>query len=242
MTTTTVLLDLDDTLLVNDMHQFLPAYFEALQQRLHLFAGHKNLQQVSYEAVQMLYTKKPGLTNLEAFMEQFCQSLGYPAHILQPHLDRFYREDYPRLKAHTRLLPEAQQVVRRLLAGGYKVVVATNPLFPATGIEQRLQWAGLAGFPYALVTSMDNSYFCKPDVRYYQETLTRVGSSPLTTWMVGDDPANDIIPARTLGIKTWWITPSPSQSAPVEPAPETDQQGSLGEFLAWVEAGGLAAF
>jgi FMN phosphatase YigB (HAD superfamily) len=128
-------------------------------------------------------------------------------------------------------------VVRRLLADGHQVVIATNPLFPAEAINQRMAWAGVNGFPYALVTTMENSRYFKPDPKYYQEILTKIDGSPQTTWMVGDDPVNDIEPARSLGISTWWITPNGSSS--VKSPPKSDQQGSLSDFLAWIESGGL---
>ena len=102
---------------------------------------------------------------------------------------------------------DVRESVREVLSDeGYRVVIATNPLFPATAIEQRLDWAGVRDFPYALVTTMENSHFSKPNPRYYEEILAKIQSAPETTWMIGDNPTNDIIPARTLGLKTWWIT------------------------------------
>ncbi len=236
MLPTTFLLDLDDTLLGNDMNRFLPPYFAALHKRLRQFIGGQDLQQMTVASIQVMRANQdPTVTNMVAFLTDFTRRIGQPIEVIQPALDALYREDYPRLQQYTTFWPEARVVVRRLLASGCQVVIATNPLFPATAIEQRLAWAGVSDFPYALVTTMENSHFTKPDPRYYQEILTKVNSSPETTWMVGDNPENDIAPARALGLKTWWITNN-THSLKAQPGPACDRQGSLSNFLAWVEA------
>jgi FMN phosphatase YigB (HAD superfamily) len=125
-------------------------------------------------------------------------------------------------------------VVQRLLGEGYTVAIATNPLFPATAIQQRLNWAGVADFPYARVTTMENSHFSKPDLRYYQEILSAVGSKLESTWMVGDDPTQDIGPAHELGLKTWWITEENEMMG--RTMPPCDRRGSLADFLRWLKA------
>lgn len=239
MTVTTVLLDLDNTLLGNNMAEFLPPYFAGLTKYLGELANGQDLRQLMSASVRAaLANQDPTVTNMAAFMTDFTQRLGQPLEVIQPLIEAFYREAYPHLQQYTTFRTEAQQIVHRLLTDGYQVVIATNPLFPATAIEQRLEWAGLAGLPYALVTTMENSYFCKPNPRYYQEILAQIGSTPAAAWMVGDDPANDIEPARAVGLKTWWIIDPDLPEPPLKPA--CDKQGSLADFLAWIEAGGLA--
>jgi HAD superfamily hydrolase (TIGR01549 family) len=230
----TFLLDLDDTLLINPMDRFLPAYFGLLEKRLAGFIGEEPLRQLMYRSVQVMMAKAdPAVTNLAAFMDDFAQRLGVPLELIQPTIEEFYRDDYPHLRQHTLARPEAKAVITTLIEQGQQVVIATNPLFPATAIMQRISWAEVHDFAYALITTMDNSHFCKPDPRYYQEILDKVGAAPEATWMVGDDVENDILPARSLGLKTWWITSSPSASA------QADRQGTLSEFLAWLKTGNL---
>jgi HAD superfamily hydrolase (TIGR01549 family) len=222
------------------MRQFLPAYFAALEKRLGPFMNGQNLVQVMIASVQVVQANQDSrVSNMAAFMADLTQRIGFPLESIQPIIDTFYREDYPELRRYTTFRPEAQAVIRHLLAGGYKVVIATNPLFPATAVAQRLAWAGIRDFPYALVTTMENSHFSKPNLRYYQEILARVESTPETTWMVGDDPENDIAPARTLGLRTWWITNTAQHSPGAQPAPKCDKQGSLADFLTWIESGKL---
>ncbi len=241
MTTTTILLDLDNTLLGNDMHNFLPPYFVSLGKRLREFIDSKDLQQLLINSVQtMMDNQDPDVSNMAVFWADFSRRIGYPIEVLQPAIDAFYAQEYPRLQQYTHFRPQAQPLIRRLFDDGYQVVIATNPLFPATAIEQRLDWAGVNGFPYALVTTMENSHFAKPNPRYYQEILAKVNSAPQSTWMVGDNLQHDIAPARSLGLKTWWINDDTQHSAPAQPPPACDKQGTLAELLAWIEAGGLA--
>jgi len=238
LTSTTILLDLDDTLLGNDMNDFLPPYFAGLETSLQEFTEGKDLRQITIASVRTALTnQEPTVTNMAAFMAEFTRLIGHPAETIQPALDAFYGEAFPKLRQYIQFRPEARLLVRRLFAAGATVVIATNPLFPATAIEQRLAWAGVEGFPYALVTTMENSHFAKPNPRYYQEILAHVDGVPERSWMIGDNPENDIAPARALGLKTWWITGSASDAAQAPPA--CDGQGSLADLLTWVEAGGL---
>ncbi len=236
MKSTTVLLDLDNTLLGNPMHKFLPAYFTALKPRLLPFIKGQNLQQLMYASAQTVQINQdPEMTNLDVFMADFAKRIGHPLAELQSVLDTFYEQDYPQLEQYTTCYPAAREIVTCLLKADYKVVIATNPLFPASAIEQRLAWAGVGDFPYALVTTMDNSHFLKPNPGYYQEILTKIESTPETSWMVGDDLENDITPAYQLGLKTWWIRDDVVNEA--DAAAYYDKQGTLVDFLSWVKKG-----
>jgi HAD superfamily hydrolase (TIGR01549 family) len=238
LTPLTILLDLDNTLLGNEMKEFLPPYFALLHKHYQEYVDAQTLWQATFASLQAIHSN-PNDTgnNVEAFIVEFSGQIGQPVHVIRQIWDRFYSEDYPQLKSYTTRLPEAEVVVRRLLADGHQVVIATNPLFPADAIKQRMDWAGINDFPYALVTTMENSRYFKPNPQYYQDILNKISGTPETTWMVGDDPVNDIEPARSLGISTWWIPPiKPSSETP---PPKSDRQGSLSDFLAWIEAGGL---
>jgi HAD superfamily hydrolase (TIGR01549 family) len=236
MEATTFLLDLDDTLIGNSMATFLPPYFSMLAQRLRPFlpdgADLPSLMAASVQAMQA--NESLEVTNIEAFMVDFTQRIGYTGQEVQFVIDSFYAKDFAELRQYVVFRPEAPQIVQYLLAAGYKVVIATNPLFPVTAIEQRLDWGGLKDFAYTLVTTMENSYFSKPHRRYYQDILAKIGSLPAETWMVGDDFDNDIVPAASLGLKTWWVT----DAAPSDQiAPVYNQWGSLADFLAWLRNG-----
>ena len=236
MAITTFLLDLDNTLLGNDMDRFLPPYFVMFARRFQTLVPNQDVRQLLIDCVQsVIENQDPTVTNMAAFMAEFTHRLGCPVETINPILATIYREDYPQLQGYTSLRPAAREVMQRLFASGCRVVIATQPLFPAVAIEQRLAWAGVAGFPYAWITTLENSHFSKPDVRYFEEILANIGSSPENSWMVGDDPARDIVPAHQLGLKTWWITGEVEISGE-DPIPLCDESGSLADFLAWLNA------
>ncbi|MFB2581727.1 HAD family hydrolase [Herbiconiux sp. P15] len=45
----------------------------------------------------------------------------------------------------------------------------------------------------------------KPDVRIFELALERAGGDPSRTWMVGDDPVNDVAGGRAAGLRTGWV-------------------------------------
>lgn len=233
---TTILLDLDNTLLGNDMQTFLPAYFTRLEQHLHPLLQGRDLISMMRGGVQKIIAQDyPKTNNYEIFMAHFCQEIGRPIAEIEPVFQAFYEQDYREIEPLTQFRPAAPKIVRYLLEQQYKVVIATNPLFPEVAIRQRLAWAGLSEFVYHLVTTMENSTACKPDVRYYETILQQVDSLPHECWMVGDDIKNDIIPANELGLQTWWI-PDINHFDNAK-QPPSDNQGTLQDFWKALQSG-----
>ncbi len=230
-----VLLDLDDTLLGNDIERFLPPYFAALGQRLAPFVAPDDLVKMLLASTRvMMKNDDPAVTNQQVFDADFFPRLGRPAAEVRPTIAAFYEEDFPALKRHTQTRPQARPLVQALFDRGFDVVVATNPMFPRRAIEHRLDWAGVLDFPFKLVTSYENSHFCKPNPLYYEEILGRLDCRPDQAIMVGDDLSNDIEPAARVGLHTYWIAEPPDGSASY-----AGRRGSLADCLAWVQSGGL---
>jgi HAD superfamily hydrolase (TIGR01549 family) len=231
-----VLLDLDDTLLDNDMGHFLPPYFAALSQYLSRFVSPKKLvPMVLASSRAMMSNQDPSITNQQSFNAAFLPRLGLPESEVRPVIASFYEEDFPALKKYTRPRPQARPLVQSLFDQGYDVVIATNPLFPRRAIEHRLDWAGVSDFAFTLVTTYENSHFCKPNPLYYQEILDKVGCKPHQGVMVGDDFANDIEPAMQVGLYTYWIADGARNDGSSYPG----MRGTLADCLNWVQSGGL---
>jgi FMN phosphatase YigB (HAD superfamily) len=229
----TLLFDLDDTLLGNDMATFLPAYFQGLGE---YFApvdfaadgGSERLVPEMLTATQaMLASRDPEKRLIEVFSDCFAQGTGWRPADFEPRFEQFYAGRYRELEALVTRRPEARQVVQAALAKGYQVAVATNPLFPRGAIEERLRWAGLDDLPFALVTHVESSHFAKPQPEYFAEALARLGRRPDQALMIGNDWLNDIVPAAALGMNTYWVSP-PGAAAP---APD-----GRARALDWVEA------
>jgi len=232
----TILLDLDDTLLGNKMERFLPLYFAALGERMaHLVAPEDLVRKVLDSSRVMMQNQDPTVTNQQAFDADFFPDLGHPESEIRHVIRSFYEEDFPALKRYTQLRPQARLLVETLFDQEYDVVIATNPMFPRRAIEHRLDWAGVVDFPFRLITSYENSHFCKPNPLYYQEILEVVNCRPQEGMMVGDDFENDIAPAIQVGLHTYWI----ADGARDDVSPYLGLRGTLADCLEWIQSGGL---
>jgi FMN phosphatase YigB (HAD superfamily) len=232
-----VLFDLDDTLLVNPMDTFVPAYFRALTEFMAAdLEPQRLIDQLLRATRAMDEDGDSGRTNEEAFAEVFFAGLGRSRPALQPLFDRFYQEAFPSLRGLTRPMPGAIEAVRWALDGGRQVVIATNPLFPRTAIVQRMEWAGLEldELPLDLVTSYENMHATKVRPSYYSEIADRIGRRPTECVMVGDNWTWDVAHAVAAGLQAWWI--AAAAEPPCDPTVTLLGQGSLAEFLAFARA------
>jgi HAD superfamily hydrolase (TIGR01549 family) len=203
------LFDLDDTLLRNDMAQFIPRYFSLLSKfaRPLFDAQDEFLQHLLAGTQAMIENRDRDRTNREIFWEQFEMRTGLDPGETEAFFDTFYREQFPQLKAVTAVRTVSRELVDFCVSSGLKVVIATNPLFPRRAVEERLAWAGLpvTDIDFDLVTTYENMHATKPHIAYYREILEAVGIAPAKAVMVGDDWENDIVPASQLGIDTFYI-------------------------------------
>jgi FMN phosphatase YigB (HAD superfamily) len=226
----TLLLDLDDTLLENDVEAFVPAYLQRLGAFLNDRAPAERLIPLLLHATRvMLENNDPEITLERVFAANFYPPLGLSEESLRGPIAAFYEKEFPHLRALTAPIPEAQALVREAEARSLEIVVATNPLFPRTAIEQRLEWAGVPvdRQEYALVTSYDAVHFAKPSPAYYAEALALLARSPAEAAMVGDNVDADLAPARRIGVHAYHVSGSPDPGFP---------GGGVGGVLAWVDA------
>ncbi len=233
--TLTLLLDLDDTLLDLNTDIFIPAYFKKLAEFL---AGRVNPGRLIDELLAgtnlMFRNERPDLTLEEVFSNHFYPAIGLERAELLPEIERFYDEVFPSLKELTAPRPEAMELVEYALEKGWRVVVATNPLFPRKATEERLRWANLAPekYPFALITSMETSHFTKGIPAYYLEILGSLGWPAGPAIVVGDDPATDVDSALRAGLATYWIRPRGKSLPDLLDLP----QGELKDFHNWIES------
>jgi FMN phosphatase YigB (HAD superfamily) len=207
--TITLLLDLDDTLLDNDIEKFLPDYLKALG--VHLsgkIPADQMAPQLLASTRKMLANTDPSRTLEDVFDADFYPKLGVTKAELSELLTDFYEKIFPTLSYLTRPRPQAVRVVEEAFDRGWQVVIATNPLFPRRAIEHRLDWAGLpvSRFPFSLVTSYEHMHFAKPAAAYYAEVLAQIGWPNQPAVMVGNSLEDDLLPAGRLGIPGFWLT------------------------------------
>lgn len=235
-----VLFDLDDTLLGNPMDGFLPAYFQALTRYLtHLVPPERLMTHLMRGTKAMDTNHSQDITNEQAFARAFYPALKPNRSTLESAFQRFYVNEFPKLKSLTNRRREARLLVEWAFEHGLQVVVATNPLFPRVAVEQRLAWAGVPAdeFNYALVTTYENMHATKSHPAYYREIIDRLGRHPRECLMIGDNWEKDVVPSSSVGLHAYWITDEGGSSATEIPLAGL---GTLGEL--WTSVRALGGF
>ncbi|MEC9488208.1 MAG: HAD family hydrolase [Halanaerobium sp.] len=227
-----ILFDLDGTLLPLDIDTFIPRYFEALAARFHQMVEPEQFINWLLEATEeMIRSNDEEQTNQEVFMEGFFQRIEQGPEEIMPILEDFYQNKYPELVRYLPGLGRGQEMVELALEEGFTVTIATNPLFPREAIIERLRWGNLEGYPYQLITAYEDMHFCKPNPRYYQEIMDRIGARPEECLMVGNDTVEDMV-AGKLGIKTFLLTDFIIEK---ENSYQPDYRGDTDDFLQWLD-------
>jgi FMN phosphatase YigB (HAD superfamily) len=215
-----ILFDLDDTLLENDIDRFLPAYLQSLGKFMASRLDPSRLTEALMAGTKaMLRNEDPEITLQQAFDAVFFPMVGSERASLTPEFDRFYQDAYPLLKGLIRTVETAPRAVECSFARRWKVAVTTNPLFPMAAMERRLEWAGIdpGGTPFDLITSYETMHFAKPRPEYVAEVLGRIAAQPVEAVFVGNDPSEDIAPARALGLSSFRVRGEKDAAAETAP-------------------------
>ncbi len=228
--TLTLLLDLDDTLLQNDMETFLPAYLQVLSKHLAEKISPDHLVKQLLRATQiMLSNDRPDRTLKEIFDQTFYPAVGIDQAQVFDEIEEFYQRRFNELQGLTRPMPGAVELVQEALRRNYDLILATNPLFPLLANLHRLKWTGLEdAIPrFRLIASYETFHFAKPNPAFFMELLARSGWREQGVAMVGNDLEMDIIPAKKVGIPTFLVAANPDQANTIG--------GKLSDVLAWVD-------
>lgn len=201
-----VLFDLDGTLLPMDQDKFMRAYFSGLARKLAPLGYDADLLIKSIWGGSDAMVKNDGkMTNEDVFWVAFSAIYGKNARADEPHFYQYYVEDFDKVKDVCGYEPRAAEAVRAIKNMGFRIALATNPLFPSIATEKRISWCGLSHDEFELFTTYENSSHCKPNLDYYREVIGKLGVSPEECLMVGNDVGEDMV-AEKLGMKVFLIT------------------------------------
>lgn len=227
-----VLFDLDDTLLVNNMEVFMPAYIDSLTRYCASEFVPEELISSLLTCVRGVIADQSDELNAEVFWRQFAPMLGKDRATLEVFFTQFYEVHFPELRSCTAAVPGAAEVVAWFRRKSIPTVIATNPVFPRSAIEERLRWAGFEDLSeFVLITALENMRATKPHTRYYSDITERLNASPRTALMVGNDWENDIEPAAKLGFMTYHVVEAGQFIAPDGPGVGRGSLDELRVFL-----------
>ena len=206
MALTTILFDLDGTLLPMDNDVFVKTYFGLLAKTLapHGYEA-KALVDAVWAGTAAMVGNNGRQTNEAVFWEKFAGVFGERVYGDKPVFEAFYANEFQNARSVCGFNPQAAQTIRRARELGLRLVLATNPLFPAIATRSRIRWAGLNPEDFEWITTYENIGFCKPNPEYYREILRRIGVSPENCLMVGNDVTEDMA-AMELGMGGFVLT------------------------------------
>ncbi len=228
----TLLLDLDDTLLDTNLDIFVPVYFQALSKHLANHTAPNIMLRALIDGMNLMNeSEDPTRTLEEIFETDFYTKLGVSKHDIIHVLEEFYDGVFPLLAQHTRQRPEAVPFIEWALSCGYRIAIATDPLFPRKATYHRLRWAGFEPDRFELISTFEHFHFTKTHPAYYAEVLGQLGWPEGPTLMVGNDVARDLIPAHRLGLKTFLIDGESASSPGFEAG-----RGKLADLRPWLES------
>ncbi|MBP3940206.1 MAG: HAD family hydrolase [Christensenellaceae bacterium] len=203
MKITTILFDLDGTLLPMDYDLFIYTYFKELTKFLERYGyDPEQLKNAVWNGTMRMIKNTGEKSNEKVFWEYFCGVFGEKAIEDEKYFAEFYEKEFDRIQKICGFNEEAPALVRDLKKMGYTVALATNPLFPTIATQKRMAWAGLLPEDFSLFTTYENINYCKPNPDYYRSVAEKLGVLPEECLMVGND-AEDDLSAREAGMTVY---------------------------------------
>ena len=201
-----VLFDLDSSLLPMNEDEFTKGYFKLLCKKLMpLGYDSEKLVGAIWDGTKCMVKNDGSKTNEEVFWNRFQQIYGSEKIKDKQVVDSFYTEEFNKTKAFCEPNPYAKQIVDFVRSLGLKVILATNPIFPLSGINTRLGFIGLDKDDFDYVSSYEVSHYSKPNPKYYIEILEKNGLKPEEVIMFGNNEVEDCEASELARIKSYLV-------------------------------------
>ncbi len=229
----TVLFDLDGTLLPMDQDHFTKTYFQFLAKHMAPYGYESNkLIQSVWAGTKAMVLNDGSKTNEEAFWNCFAECYSEKQLEDKKYFEDFYRDDFYQAQIATSVEPKAKEAIEMLKDKGIQLILATNPIFPSIATFQRVAWAGLDVNDFDLITTYENSTYCKPNPKYYEEIIHKMNLDPNECVMVGNDAIEDIAATKT-GMQVFMITKNLLNGDKVDIS--KFPQGDFEDFINWIK-------
>ncbi len=203
----TLFFDLDGTLCPLDQTLFVRRYMKAICRKAAEYGYAPDaFSDALWKGTYAMIANNGERSNCEVFWETAAKLLGSDVREkLDAELNDFYRNEFDEVREVMGERFPSAELIAQLKAKGYRLVLATNPMFPMTAVHTRLGWSGLKPEDFCRITSYENSSYCKPNLRYFQEILEKIGETPEHCMMIGNNLQEDMA-AKKLGFSVYLIT------------------------------------
>lgn len=201
-----VLFDLDGTLLPMDQDEFIKSYFSHLVMKFVPLGYDKDkLIKSVFNGTMAMVQNDGKMSNEDVFWATAAAT--YSPTILddKDKFLTFYTNEFQNVKNVCGYNPKANEIISFLKQNNIRIILATNPVFPKIATKSRIRWAGLNENDFVLYTTYENSYHCKPNIKYYEDIVSLLNLNPNECVMVGNDVDEDMC-AKKLGMDTFLLT------------------------------------
>ena len=229
-----ILFDLDGTLCPMELDEFLGGYFKDIAR----FAAEQGVDGEKFAcafgagASAMAKREPGGKTNYDVFWDAFFTMFDCDGTDWEEMFARYYETRFGAIGEGVQANPATRRAIDALVAKGYPLVLATQPMFPRRAVEWRLAWGGVGDAPFRYISTYENSSAVKPQVEYYAEILANCGISADEVLMVGNNTLDDLASAK-LGCDVYLVTDHLMD--PEGRGLEGVKHGTMDEFAAWVD-------
>ena len=187
-----ILFDLDGTLLPMDQDEFVKLYLYSLYKAFPEY--HKDINELTnviMKGTYLMVQNDGSKTNEHVFYEYFKTIYKDNTKELIKKYEEYYNKEFILAKTATKTSPYANLLIKELKKKGYNLILATNPLFPRVATMNRIKWAGLDPNDFTLITTYENSSYCKPNLKYYEEIINKLNLNKDECIMIGNDTSED---------------------------------------------------
>lgn len=228
----TLIFDLDGTLLPMDTDAFMTRYNELIgayfTDLIDPNTFIKALWTSTKETIDNLEHKK----NYDVFKEAMANKLEGDMSVYYDRIYEFYDEDFLHLGELTAQSKDMIKAIQLLKEKGYRLLIATNPLFPLKANYHRIGWAGLSPEDFDYISCFEENHYCKPHLEFYKEVIELNDLDTSSVLMVGNDVDENLV-VKKLGVQTYLIENHILHRG--GKAYETDYKGNYENFLTFVE-------
>ena len=185
---TTVLFDLDGTLIPFDQKEFIESYLYLIAKKFVPRGYDKDiLIKALWDGTGNMVKNDGKVSNRDVFKSTFAELMEKEYDEMEDDFMEFYEKEFDDVKQTLQEEVDRAEFIKTIKDKGLKVVLATNPIFPKAAVQTRLNWIGLSVDDFDYVTTFEN-----------------IGSKPEESIMVGNNALEDMIVSE-LGVRTFLI-------------------------------------
>lgn len=189
-----IFFDLDGTLLPMSLDEYIKDYFASIKEKLakENYDGTLITEAIS-KGLYLMIKNQGEKSNEKVFWEGFFSVYNVDKEKIEKVFLDYYENEYNVLARNIPKYEKANEVIKSLKSKGYLLVCATNPLYPQIATSKRLVWAGIDSQNFDYITSYEDNYYSKPNVKYFEEILKKFSLKAEEVLMVGNDAVEDLV-------------------------------------------------